>query len=334
MRLTKGAVNLGLMDRLRQRTYEILEDSKEEDSIGRFCDAFLVIIISLNVLAVILESVSALHSAYSGVFHSFEVFSVTVFSIEYLARLWACTKRPGLKYHHPVWGRLRYMASPMAILDLVVILPFFLAMMGAVDLRFLRVLRLLRVFRLTRYSSALRLLTDVLKDEAANIGAALFILMMMVVLSASLVYLAEVDAQPDAFGSIPDALWWAIITMTSIGYGDVVPVTNIGKIFGAIIGIISVGMVALPTGIIASGFNQALHQRKQEYSELIDAVLANGTITEEEHERLHETRERLGLSDREAAAILNSAHHNLKKMPMECPHCGKAVSSRPAPKGV
>lgn len=318
------------MNSLRQRTFEVLEAARDEDPLGRFCDAFLVLIISLNVLAVILESVASLHAAYGSAFHSFEVFSVAVFSIEYLARLWACTERPGLKFHHPVWGRLRYMLTPMALLDLIVILPFFLAMLGAVDLRFLRVLRLLRVFRLTRYSSALRLLTEVLKDEAANIGASMFILMMMVVLSASLVYLAEVDAQPDAFGSIPDALWWAIITMTSIGYGDVVPITNVGKIFGAIIGIISVGMVALPTGIIASGFNQALHQRKQEYSELIDAVLADGVITEDEHEQLHEMRDRLGLSDREAAGILNSAHHHLRKTPMECPHCGEVITSSPA----
>ncbi len=315
------------MHTLRHRTFEILEAAKEEDPSSRLCDGFLIVLISLNILAVILESVSSLANAYGDFFHGFEIFSVTVFSVEYGARAWACVERPGLKYHHPLWGRFRYLLTPMALLDLVVILPFFLAMLGAVDLRFLRVLRLLRVFRLTRYSSAIRLLTDVLKDEAANIGASLFILLMMVVLSASLVYLAESQVQPDAFGSIPDALWWAVITMTSIGYGDVVPITNVGKIFGATIGIISVGMVALPTGIIASGFNQALHQRKQAYSELIDAILEDGKITEEDHDRLHEMREQLGLSDREAAAILNSAHHQLRKRKMVCPHCGKSMST-------
>ncbi len=311
----------------RQRTFEILEATREDDGLGRLVDWFLIAIISLNILAVIFESVGSLAANYRDFFHWFEVFSVVIFSIEYLTRVWASVEHPGIKYSHPVWGRLRYMLTPMAILDLVVILPLFLAVMGAADLRFLRVLRLLRVFRLTRYSSAVRLLTEVLKDEAANIGAAMFILMMMVVLSASLVYLAEASAQPEAFGSIPDALWWAIITMTSIGYGDVVPITIMGKVFGAIIGIISVGMVALPTGIIASGFNQALHQRKQEYSELVDAVLADGFISEEDHERLREMRERLGLSNREAAAILNAAHHQLRKRPLVCPHCGKSVES-------
>jgi len=309
---------------IRRRAYEILEAARENDPQSRFCDGFLVLLISLNVMAVMLESVSVLAASYGPLFQRFELFSVSIFVVEYVARIWVCVERPGLKFHHPVWGRLRYMITLMAVIDLVVLLPFFLALLGGVDLRFLRVLRLLRVFRLTRYSSALRLLTDVLKDEAANIGAALFILMMMVILSASLVYLAEFHVQPNVFGSIPDALWWAVITMTSIGYGDVVPITTVGKIFGAAIGIISVGMVALPTGIIASGFNQALHQRKRQYGELIESILADGKINEDDHARLHEMRERLGLSDREAAAILNTAHHRLHKAPSICPHCGKS----------
>lgn len=315
------------MKNVRLRIFEILEAARIEDPVSRFCNGFLVTLISLNVLAVILESVPSLHANYGQAFHFFEVISVVIFSLEYLARVWSCTERPGVKFHHPLWGRLRYMLTPMLLLDLIVILPFFLAMMGTFDLRFLRVLRLLRVFRLTRYSSALRLLVEVLKDEAANIGAALFILMMMVVFSASLVYLAEFEVQPDAFGSIPDALWWAIITITSIGYGDVVPVTTMGKVFGAVIGILSVGIVALPTGIIASGFNQALHQRKQEYSELIDSILEDGIITEEDHERLHEMREKLGISDREAATILNSAHHQMRKVAKVCPNCGEPLGT-------
>lgn len=315
------------MIHLRRRTFELLEASQEDDPQSRFCDGFLILIISLNVLAVILESVSSISSNFKSEFHAFEIFSVTIFGIEYLLRVWSCVERQGLKNQHPFWGRVRYILTPMALLDLIVILPLFFVFMGPVDYRFLRVLRLLRVFRLTRYSSAVRLLTDVLKDELASISAALFIMMMLVVLSASLIYLAESDAQPDKFGSIPDALWWAIVTMTTIGYGDVVPITNMGKSIGAFIGIISIGMVALPTGIIASGFNQALHQRKQEYSSLIDAILMHGKITAEDHERLHDARTRLGLSDREAASILNAAHHHLRKNTVNCPHCGKAIHS-------
>lgn len=315
------------MNGLRQRIFEVLEAGNEDDRGSRLCGAFLIGIISLNVLAVILESVTSIADAYGEAFYIFEVFSVSVFSIEYILRVWVCVERTGIKNQHAVWGRLRFMLRPMSLLDLIVILPFFLAMMGTVDLRFLRVLRLLRVFRLTRYSSAVKLLMDVLRDEAANIGAALFILMILVILSASFVHLAEAEAQPEKFGTIPDALWWAIVTMTTIGYGDAVPVTHIGKVFGAIIGVISVGMVALPTGILASGFNQALHQRKQEYSELINTVLDDGMITDMENEHLHEVREKLGLSDSEAAAILNNARHQLRRRPQVCPHCGKSFHS-------
>ncbi len=314
------------MSSFRRRSYEILESARDDDAASRWCDLFLVSLITLNVIAVILESVPELYTAHGESFRVFETFSVIVFTIEYLFRVWVSVEQTGIVHHHPVTGRLRYMLTPMALLDLIVILPYFLALLGGFDLRFLRVLRLLRVFRLTRYSSALRLLKDVVNVEAANIGAALFILMMMVVLSASLVYLAEFEVQPDKFGSIPASLWWAIITMTSIGYGDAVPVTATGKVLGSIIGIISVGMVALPTGILASGFNQALHHRRQAYGELIDAILEDGKITEADHERLREARDHMGLSDREAASILNSARHQLRKMPVNCPHCGEAIT--------
>jgi len=322
------------MSGFRHRTYEILEAAREEDPASRICDIFLVTIITLNVIAVVLETVPDIYQAYGSTFQSFEIFSVAVFCIEYLLRVWSSIEREDGKAPRPISSRLTYMMTPMAILDLIVIVPFFLTFLGGVDLRFLRVLRLLRVFRLTRYSSAMHLLASVMKEEAANIGAALFILMMTVVMSASLIYLAEVDTQPDKFGSIPDALWWAIITMTSIGYGDVVPMTGTGKVLGSIIGIISVGMVALPTGILASGFNQALHQRRRAYGELIDAILEDGKINQEDHDRLREAREKLGLSDREAAAILKSARHQLRKMIKTCPHCGETIHlDAPEPSG-
>jgi len=313
------------MTTLRRRTYEVLEAAKEDDFASRVIDGFLIILITLNVLAVILESVETLYRDYAQVFVIFELFSVGVFSVEYVLRVWSSVEHGSSLYQHPLWGRVRYMRTPMAFLDLLVILPVYLAFLINIDLRFLRVLRLLRIFRLTRYASSMRLLVDVIKQEAANIGAALFILMTMVVFAASVIYLVEADVQPEKFGSIPDALWWAIVTTTTIGYGDVVPMTPWGKVFGSLLGVISVGLVALPTGLLASGFGQALQYRRREFEEVIEEILADGKITAADHDILDAARDRLGLSDREAAAVLHAARQRLKHMITHCPHCGEAI---------
>ena len=155
-------------------------------------------------------------------------------------------------------GRLRYMITPMAVINLFAILPFYLAFFVDADLRILHVLRLLRIFKLTRYASSISLLSQVLKEESRSIGVALFLLLLLRVIAASFTFLAEQGAQPEAFGSIPGAIWWAVITMTTVGYGDVVPVTALGKVFGAVLGVIGVGMVALPGRLARRG----LHRRR------------------------------------------------------------------------
>ena len=203
------------MTTLRRRTYEVLEAAKEDDSLSRTVDCLLIVLISLNVAAVVLESVAELSATYGAYFFVFEMISVGIFTVEYLLRVWSCVENEILTSMSPLKVRLKYMRTPMAALDLIV--PVYLAFIVNIDLRFLRVLRLLRIFRLTRYAASMRLLVDILKQEAANIGAALFILMTMVVFAASVIYLVEADVQPDKFGSIPDALWWAIVTMTTIG---------------------------------------------------------------------------------------------------------------------
>jgi voltage-gated potassium channel len=225
-----------------------------------------------------------------------------VFTIEYAARVWCSVERDDGRYRHPVRGRLRYVLSPLALIDLLAILPFYLTQLLPVDLRFMRVFRLLVIFKLTRYHSSMILLGRVLRSEAGPISAALFILVTLLIAASSFVYLAERDAQPEVFASVPDAMWWAIVTMTTVGYGDMVPVTPLGKFVGGVIAIIGVGMVALPAGMLASGFSEQLHQRRREFESEVNRVLRDGVISTAEGARLREIRDRLGLPDEAAPA--------------------------------
>jgi voltage-gated potassium channel len=169
------------------------------------------------------------------------------------------------------------------------------------------------------------LLGRVLRSEAGPISAALFILVTLLVAASSFVYLAERDAQPEVFASVPDAMWWAIVTMTTVGYGDMVPVTPLGKFVGGMIAIIGVGMVALPAGMLASGFSEQLHQRRREFESEVDQVMSDGVVSAAESARLHEIRDRLGLSDEQAAEIVDLIAR--RRGPVRCPHCHKLLSA-------
>ena len=319
----------------RQRVYEILDATRSEDSAGRVVDAVLIALISANAIAVVIESVPSIALAWQPYFHAFETFSVAVFSIEYAFRVWSATESPDPRFRAPVIGRLRYMISPMAVIDLVAILPFYLAFFVDADLRILRVLRLLRIFKLTRYASSISLLSQVLKEESRSIGVAMFLLLLLLVIAASFTYLAEQHAQPEAFGSIPTAIWWAVITMTTVGYGDVVPVTVLGKILGAILGVIGVGMVALPAGLLASGFMGAVRRRRIEYEGEVAKALKDGVLTHDEMRVLARSRATLGLGDDEAETVLQDVANSIRERVGVCPHCGKALHERRAePRGA
>jgi len=312
-------------DSLKLRVFHLLDAGHADTPFSRAFDIGLVVLISLNVLAVIVESVPGVYANYAALFDGFEIFSVTIFSIEYAFRIWSATAHPGIRYQHPLWGRIRYMLTPLVLIDLVVILPFYLGSLIGVDLRVLRALRLMRAFRLTRYASSMNLLLQVLRDEGPVISAALFVLLMLVIVAASITYLAEHETQPEAFASIPHALWWAVVTMTTIGYGDVVPMTLIGRICAAVVAIISVGMVALPAGILASGFNDALHRRNRRFETLVDDVLADGTIDTDERARLREMQSELQLSEAQAAAILRAGYRKLTTKIETCATCGRII---------
>jgi voltage-gated potassium channel len=323
---------------LRRRTHEILEKAQPNDRASRICDFALIALISANVVAVIMESIPATGIAYKAWFDIFEAFSVAVFSVEYLARVWSCVDASGRSSDHPVIARVRYMLTPMALIDLLVVLPFYLGFFVSMDLWFMRVVRLMRLFKMARYFTPISLLLKVLREEARFIVAALFILSRLLVLASSLAYLAEHRIQPEVFGSIPDAMWWAIITMTTVGYGDVTPVTVTGKIIASCIGVIGLGMVALPAGLLASGFIEELRRRRMEYQSLVQEVLSDQVVTNEEERRLEESRIALGLSEERAADVMGRETRRSGGRSGACPHCGAPLErgtagapGRPAP---
>lgn len=245
---------------IREHVYYFLEPGDDK---GRSVDVAIIVLIFLNIVALILETVESIYSAHQATFALIENVSIAVFSVEYILRIWSCTTNP--RYAHPVSGRLRFLVSPLGIIDLLAILPFFLPFFG-VDLRFVRTVRLLRIFRivkLARYSRALRLLGHVVHQRKEELLSIFFVLLTLLIISSSLMFFAEHNVQPEVFSSIPTTMWWGIVTLTTVGYGDAYPITPLGQTIGAIIAVLGIGMFALPAGILGAGFTDELQKMRQ-----------------------------------------------------------------------
>ena len=309
---------------LRAKVFELIDTHTEKSKANKIIDRFLLTLIGLNVLAIILESVNTIYSQFSTAFFWFEVFSVTVFTIEYLVRLWTIVEKRTKSGNNVT--RWQYVKSPLAIIDLLAILPFYLQLFFSLDLRFLRIVRLLRIFKISRYSSAFSLVLKVFTEERDALIAAFSILFVLLVISASGIYLIEHDVQPEAFGSIPAAMWWAMATLTTVGYGDVTPITVGGKFFGGVITILSLGLVAMPTGIIVSGFSEQLRRRRQKFTALIRDALEDGVITDRELHHIEKLRQELSLTEEEANLLMKLNGVKRGSREETCPHCGRHIT--------
>lgn len=240
----------------------MLEPAASGDRASRTVDTCLILLILANVMAAILETVAEIKSAYAPQLLWFEYISVGIFTLEYFLRIWSCTAA-GLS---SIRGRLGFMARPMLLIDLAAILPAFLIFMG-IDLRMIRIVRLIRffrIFKMARYSRAMQLLGRGLGARREELLMSLLLGVFAMIITATFMYFAEREAQPEIFSSIPAAFWWAVTTLTTVGYGDAYPITLLGKILGGIAQVIGVGVFAIPTGIMASAFLEQMEQENRE----------------------------------------------------------------------
>lgn len=309
---------------VRKRIFQILEADSKENTIAKHTNSLLVILILANVIAIIFESDHELSLKYSAEFAVFDLISVFIFSIEYIARVWSCVEQINNQQHSPLKTRLRYIVSPIAIIDLIAIAPFFISFFIVIDFRYLRLLRILRLLKLSHHFQGFNLFLTVLMKELKNIATAIMVMIFLIIIAASLMYTLESEAQPEVFGNILHSLWWAVVTMTTVGYGDVTPVTVIGKVVATFIMLIGVALVALPTAILAARFSEELRERKNDLDARVKDVLSDGIIDVDEYAELKELTEKLELRPED----LKHTIAFLKKgsQAQICPHCGKDIT--------
>ena len=255
------------MKKIKQCIFDTMQVDSDGSIASKIFDIFIIGLILLNVVTVIADTFS-LPATLIRTSRRIEIFSVVFFTIEYILRLWTSDMLyPNL---NPVIARIRYAFSFMALVDIFAILPTYLPMLIPVDLRvlrLLRIMRLMRIFKFNRYTSALTTITTVLKDKSSQLISSTFVVMLLLLISSMIMYGVENPAQPTVFTNAFSGLWWAISAFTTIGYGDIIPITTMGKILSGIISMLGIGLVAIPTGIISAGFMELTNKEKESHDD-------------------------------------------------------------------
>jgi voltage-gated potassium channel len=288
---------------IRWRTMQILDEGDADDKPSLWCDRLITLVILLSVTAIILESVDGIGSVYGAQFAMFEALSVAFFTLEFMLRLWS----NGSRHSQSDWkGRKDYIFSFHGLVDIISILPFYLqAIFPGADLRVLRILRLTRLLKLSHYSTAIEDLASAIYAERRSFGAVVYLLAIAIVASSTLMYYAEAAVQPEKLASIPHAIYWSVITLTTVGYGDISPITPVGKAIAIVTAFLGIATLAIFSGIVATSFANQLAKKKVLYEQQLRDALSDGFVEEREKQLLSKLQSEFGLSDEMVAEIAN-----------------------------
>ena len=291
----------------RQKVHALVFPSEYGGELHHMFDTFIVIWVVISVIAVVLESVQSIHYLLNLEFLILDAVAVSVFALEYCLRLYCCVEEPG--YQKAITGRLKLAKSTASVIDLLAIAPFFLEVFlhHLFDLRFMRVFRLLRLLKLTRYTGATKSLSQVIAREWPVMAASAFIMLLLVVMTASLGYLFEHEAQPDKFENIPQSIYWAVVTLASVGYGDISPITPAGRAMTIVLALIGIGIFAIPAALLSAAFADQLKSDREALVNTIYEMLADGVIDDEEALFIKTESKRLHLTDDDLRRLVDKA---------------------------
>ena len=308
---------------IRAQIFSLFNATPHSHSLNKYIDYVVIFAVLVSVICIVLETVQDIESVWSKEFHTLDLITVVIFSLEYVLRVYSCCESK--HYEHPFKGRIKYIFSASALVDLIAICPFYLDIFLAksIDLRFLRIFRLTRLLKLTRYTGTLNTLMKAVQREKYVLLAAAFMMFLMIILTASLGFMFEHDAQPDKFESIPTSMYWAVVTLASVGYGDITPITPLGRLMTVVVSFVGIGIFAIPAGLMASSFTDQLRLDRNTFEDEVRKRITSNNFSEEDKADLALEAERLHLSQAVFEEIIQRVDLERKLNPEASPVLGK-----------